>query len=122
MGVEIVVPSVLFITIGVVLGLFFMFRHRSRAELHQTVRNALERGQELTPELIERLGQPRQTRHADLRKALIWLALGLAFIVFGVVLDEREAVRPLIGTGAFPILIGIAYLIMWRFGEKETSS
>jgi preprotein translocase subunit YajC len=122
MGVEIVVPSVLFITIGVVLGLFFMFRYRSRAELHKTVRNALERGQELTPELIERLGQPRQPANADLRKALIWLAVGLAFVIFGVVLDEREAVRPLIGTGAFPILVGIAYLIMWRFSEKQTSS
>lgn len=122
MGVEIVVPSVMFITIGVVLGLFFMFRHRSRAELHQTVRNALERGQELTPELIERLGQPRQSAHADLRKGLIWLAIGLGCILFGVLIDEEDAVRPLLGIGAFPLLIGVAYFIMSRFGEKPASN
>ncbi|HEX7062060.1 MAG TPA: DUF6249 domain-containing protein [Woeseiaceae bacterium] len=108
------------IVTGVVLGLFFLFQYRTRAELHKTVRNALERGQELTPELIERLGRSKQSRIADLRKALIWGAIGLGFGTFGLVLGENDAVRPMLAVGSFPFLIGIAYLVMWLFGEPET--
>lgn len=119
---EIIVPSVMFISVAVVVGIFFMYRHRTRTELQRTVRAALEKGQELTPEIIDRLGQPRQSHHADLRRALIWLAVGLGFVAFGLVLDEEDAVRPLIAVGSFPLLIGIAYLIMSRFSEKDVSS
>lgn len=119
MGVEIIVPSVLFIVTGAVIGLGFLFWYRTRAELHKTVRNALERGQELTPELIERLGTPRHSRGADLRKALIWLAVGLGFGAFGVILGEDDAVRPMLAIGSFPFLIGIAYLVIWWFGEPD---
>jgi hypothetical protein len=119
---ELLIPIVLFISMAVVIGLYFMFRHRTRAELQLTVRTALEKGQELTPEIIERLGEPRRPPHTDLRRALVWLAIGVGFVAFAVLLGEEDAVRPLIAIGAFPLAIGIAYLIMSRFGEKETST
>ncbi|HZD54551.1 MAG TPA: DUF6249 domain-containing protein [Woeseiaceae bacterium] len=123
---DVVVPSVMFVSVfgslAVILGLYFMFWHRTRAELQKTVRAALEKGQELSPELIERLVSPRRPPHADLRRALIWLAAGVGCVVFAFFVDEQEAVRPIIGLGAFPLLIGIAYLIMSRFSEKDASS
>lgn len=119
---ELLIPIVLFISMAVVLGLFLMFRYRTRAELQKTVRQALDKGQELTPEIIDRLGQPQQARYSDLRRALIWLAIGIGFAAFGLILDEDEAVRPLIAVGAFPLAIGIAYLIMSRVSEKDTST
>jgi hypothetical protein len=119
---EELIPIVMFISLAVVLGLFLMFRHRSRAELQQTVRTALDRGQELTPEIIDRLGQPKQPPYSDLRRALIWIAVGIGFAAFGFILDEEEAVRPLIAIGAFPLAIGLAYLIISRFSEKDASN
>lgn len=119
---EMLIPIVLFIATAVVIGLAMMFRHRTRLELQKTVRAALDKGQELTPELVERLGQPKVPPRQDLRRALIWLAVGLGFAAFGVLLGEEDAVRPLIAIGAFPLLIGIAYLIMSRFSEKDISS
>ena len=119
---ELLIPIVMFISMAVVLGLFLMYRHRSRAELQQTVRMALDKGQELTPDIIDRLGQPKQAPYSDLRRAVIWLAIGIGFALFGLILDEDEAVRPLIAIGAFPIAIGIAYLIMSRVSEKDAST
>lgn len=119
---EMFIPIVLFIATAVVIGLYLMFRHRTRVELQKTVRAALDKGQELTPEIIERLGQPKPRPYSDLRRALVWLAIGLGFAAFGLLLDEEEAVRPLIAIGSFPLLIGIAYLIMSRFSEKDASS
>lgn len=122
MAEDIVVPVALFISIAVIFGLAYMYRYRTRTELQRTVRAALDKGQELTPELIERLGQPRQTPYTDLRRALIWIAVGLGFMVSAFVFDHGIVDRSLIGVGAFPLLIGLAYLVMSRFSEKDASS
>jgi Domain of unknown function (DUF6249) len=119
---EMYIPIVLFICLAVIFGLFLMFRYRTRADMQKTVRSALDKGQELTPELVERLGQPKPMPHADLRRALIWIAVGVGFALFGFILDEDDAVRPLIAIGTFPVVIGIAYLILSRFSEKDTST
>ncbi len=116
---ELLVPIVMFISLAVVLGLFLMFRYRTRTELQKTVRLALDKGQELTPEIIDRLGQPRDKPYTDLRRALIWVAVGIAVAVFGLILDEDDAVRPLIAIASFPLAIGIAYLIMHWVSGKE---
>lgn len=118
---EYYVPIVMFICFAVVFGLYLMFRYRTRAEMQKTIRTALDKGQELTPAIIERLGQPKPLPHADLRRALIWIAVGVGFALFGLILDEDDAVRPMIAIGTFPVIIGIAYLIMSRFSEKDTS-
>ncbi len=37
----------------------------------------------------------------------------------GITIDQAEAMGPLLGTAAFPALVGVAYLIMWRFGARK---
>lgn len=118
---ELLIPITFLIMTGVVLIVYFVLKSRSRLEIHRTVRSALDKGQELTPELIESFGQPRKDPQSDLRKALIWLALGIACAAFGLLLGEEDAVRPFLAIGAFPLLIGIAYLVIWRFGETQAS-
>jgi hypothetical protein len=119
---ELLIPIVSVIATAVVLCVWLVLRYRHRVELQRTVRGALEKGQALTPELIESLGHPRHTRESDLRKALIWLALGIACGAFGLLVGEPDAVRPFLAIGAFPFLIGIAYLVIWRFGETPAST
>ena len=120
--IPIIVPSVMFIALAVVLGLLLYFRHKNRAELQATVRQAIEQGQQLSPELLERLGQPTQSEHADLRKGAIAIAIALAFaaLAFGVSQEDAEALGPMLGIAAFPFLIGLAYVGFWRFaGNKK---
>lgn len=117
MDYTIFIPISLFVCLAVVLIFWAWYRHRTQAGLQETIRTALDKGFELTPEMIESLGQPKPRPHSDLRRSLVALAIGVGFIAFGFILDEEEAVRPLVAVGAFPILIGFAYLIMWRFEE-----
>ena len=116
---ELWIPIVMFVSIAVVFSLWFYFRYKARVETQQTFRLALERGSELTPEFIRQLGEPEPSKDRDLRRGLIWLAIGLAFAILGVAIDEPDAVGPLLGTAAFPALVGLAYLIMWRFGARK---
>jgi len=114
------VPIVMFIAIAVVVSVWLHFRHRTRAELQKTVQLAIEKGQELSPELLDRLGQPRTSGHVDLRRGVIFLGIGVAFVIFAFLLNQDDAFRPLLGVAAFPSLLGVAYLTLWRFaGNKE---
>lgn len=117
MEYEIFIPITLFVSLAVVLIFVAWYRHRTQAGLQETIRTALDKGIELTPEVIESLGQPKARPYSDLRRALISLAIGVGFVAFGFILDEEDAVRPLMAIGAFPILVGVAYLVIWRLDE-----
>jgi len=116
--VAVFVPIVSMIVIGLVLIAYFYFRYRGRQQLQETVRQAIDKGSELSPELIERLAGPKESPDQDLRKAGIWLAVGIGFVLFGITLGEEDAVRPLVAVGTFPTLIGVAYLVMWKFTSR----
>ena len=53
------IPITLFVCVALMVLGFFYFQYRARFEYQHTVRLAMERGQQLTPELLERLGHGR---------------------------------------------------------------
>ncbi|MDX2413240.1 MAG: DUF6249 domain-containing protein [Woeseiaceae bacterium] len=115
------VPIVMFVGLAVVIGLFFWFKYRSRSDTQATIRSAIEKGQELTPEIIDRLGNPPAPKDRDLRLALIWLALAAGLILSGFFAPDPSgmAFQGSMAGAAFPFCIGVAYLIMWRFTDNE---
>lgn len=116
---EYMIPVSAVVSVAIVLSLVFYFRYKTRNSTQQTIRTALDKGQALTPEIIESLGQPKRPPNADLRLGLIWLAVGLACGAFGFILGEEDAVRPFLAIGAFPFIIGLAYLVIHRFSGTE---
>ena len=121
MNAEAIVPSIMFLVLGTVLVLFFWFRYRMRGEMQKTIRSAIDKGQELTPEIIERLGQPKPRKDRDLRWAILTVALAVALVVFGSLIpeDSDEAQQVFMGLAAFPFFIGIAFAIMHRFTGRD---
>ena len=118
--VEEFIPIVMFAGLTIVLCLFFWFRYRMRNDMQQTIRTAIDKGQELTPDLIDRLGNPRAPKDKDLRLALIWLALAVGLALCGLAVPDPSghALQGTLAGAAFPFAIGAAYLIMWRFTER----
>jgi hypothetical protein len=116
------VPIVLFLTIGGVFALAFYLKYRTRHDVQNTVRAAIERGESLSPELVETLAVSISSPFADLRKGVISLALGAAGMSFAVLLGEEDAVGPIMALSTFPILVGIAYLGLWFFTGRNRAS
>ncbi len=117
---EMLIPIVLFIVIGIVMVLFFYFRHRTRGEIQLTVRAAMEHGQQLTPEVLESLTDSLNSRNGDLRRGVISIAIGGAFFAFATLLGQEDAIGPLMAISAFPFLVGVAYLGLWFFLKRKT--
>jgi hypothetical protein len=112
------VPIVSMLVIGLVLVAFFYYRHKGRSELQVTIQQAIEKGNELTPELIDRLAGPKAGPELDFRRGIVWIAVGLGFVLFGILIGDEDAVRALAAVGMFPLLIGAAYMIMWKTGRR----
>lgn len=113
------VPISLFVSMAVVAGLVVYFRFRGRREVQQTLRSAIEKGQELTPEVLDKIGEPPRPANADMRRGVIAMAIGAGCAAFGILVGEPDAVQPLLAIGAFPFLVGLAYLGLWFFRGKE---
>ena len=103
----------------ILLAVFFWFRFKSRQAMQDTIRHAMDKGQELSPELIDRLGHPKAPKDKDLRLGVIWLAVAIGFAMLSFGIPEEEATGPILGVAAFPGAIGIAYLILHKFARKD---
>lgn len=118
---EALIPVTMFLVLGTVFALFFWFRYRMRNDMQQTIRTAIEKGQELSPEIIDRLGSRKPHPDADLRKALIWVAAAAGVGAFGIAMGvyEDEVRNIMLGIAAFPFFIGLAHAVLWRFGSRD---
>ena len=113
---EVWIPIVMFISIAVVVALAMYFGFRTKHEMQATARAALDKGHELSPEFIAKLGDALPSPKSDLRRGILAMSLGVALVAFGFLLGEEDAQGPLMAVAAFPFIIGVAYLGLHKFG------
>ena len=116
---EEMIPIVMFIGVTIVFCALFWFRYKARSEMQSTFRAALDKGQELSPEIIDRLGHPKAPKDKDMRYGIIWLSLAAALVLIGFAVPEPEALRGTLAGAAFPFCIGVAYLILHKFTDHD---
>ena len=120
MSEDIIVPVALFGSIIGIVWLVSHFNFKKRKTLHETVRHAVDAGQILDRETMEKLALITDPVRADLRRGVLFLAFGIAFGFLGwmVGMEEGEAIKPMIGVASFPVFLGLAYLGLWAFGRR----
>jgi len=121
---DILVPIVLFSVVPVCIWLVSYFNFRKRLTAHETVRHAIDSGQTISPELIEKMSLLVDPIRADLRRGVLFIAFGAAFAVLGTMIgfEDGEAIMPMFGVAAFPVFLGLAYLGLWAFGHGRKSA
>ena len=122
--VEVLIPVILFISTAIVLALYIYYRYRARSDRQETIRLALEKGTELSPDFLARLGEAEPSKDKDLRRGLIWMALAATLSLCGLALARHdiEVLYGCLAGAAFPFAIGAAYLLMWWYGSKQTAN
>ena len=116
---EIFVPIFLFAAIVAIVWLYSHYNFKKRSTAHETLRLAVEKGLQVSPELVERMSAMSDPVKSDLRRGVLLIAFGIAFIVLGMIMphDEPEAVRGIVAISSFPVILGLAYLGLWRFSH-----
>lgn len=106
-------------------------KSREKRDIQTTVRHAIDKGQALPPELIDAMTRdvasklPSRTR--DLRRGVIWVAVGVGIAAFGVLSDMgwdhgndwQEIGNGLLGIAAIPTTIGLAFIILSFFNPNK---
>ena len=114
-------------------------RERDRARMYETLRVAYEKGQPVPPEVVEAMINPAKgapaeplaidtPAHRDLRRGVIWLAIGLGFVAVGAAFyaglyyvgGAQETFASFAAIGAIPACIGLAFLGLWYFGSRKS--
>jgi len=110
-------------------------KSKERREMQATVRAAIDKGQPLPPEVIEALGKeatkntPSRTR--DIRRGIIWLAVGIGIAAFSLINELRgfgdgweggggpNFDSGLLGVAAIPVTIGLAFIVLSFFNKNK---
>lgn len=119
-GFDALVSVSLFVAIAAVLCLRYYLGYRAKQDVQATVRAALDRGVPITGELLDRIVATPAPKRSDLRRGVIWIALGAGLAVFGLVVDPGgDTWQPMLAIGSVPLLLGAAYLALWRLGDGK---
>ncbi len=131
------VSSILFfVVVAAVILVPPYLKYLDRQRMHETLRIAFEKGQPVPPDLITAMQSniaPRRpsTPESDLRRAVIFIAIGLGLcglgygLWYGLMSVDETAARitggSVAGFGAIPGLVGVAHLLLWasRLGANK---
>ena len=116
--IVILVPIAFIIATAFIIWVWGFFHYRTRQSVQQTLRTAIEHGQQLTPELLERLALSAQTKDGDLRRGVLSIGIAVAICGIAFLLGQADAVRPLLAIAVLPLLIGLAYLGLWKLAPR----
>ena len=118
---DILVPIVFFGAIVAVVWLVSYFNQRKRQITQETLRIAIQNGQSLSADTIERLSQTQDPKQSDMRRFVIIgsITLGLCAIAFVAPIEDEQGVRGVLAAAVIPGALALAYLGLWRFGHER---
>jgi len=102
------------ITIALVAGVVLIINQLSRivraSIAHKSVREAISRDSNVTPELLEKIDEQRPQSGGDDRNGLVLVALGAAIFCYGLIQGDADDIRNLAGIALFPLFVGASLL------------
>ena len=140
------VPLVFFCFLAAIIIVPQVLKSRDRQRMYETMRAAYERGQPVPPEFVQAMGRPgvereieaaavysRPPSERDLRRGVVWTAVGVGLILIGVISaaadwgvswsDGRtDALATCAALGAIPLCVGLAFLALWFFGSRRSAA
>ena len=105
-------------------------KSREKRDIQQTVRHAIDKGQQLPADLIDAMtkdvASKLPSRSRDLRRGVIWLAAGIGVAAFSYISgmswddhDVQGATTAMMGLAAIPVTIGIAFIVLSFFNPNK---
>jgi len=116
---DILVPLFVFSALAIIMVAAFFFSYRKRRIVYDAIKVAIEKTGTVDAALVEAIIRDKVGINADLRKGIILVATALAFVMLAFMIDEAEAIRPLMGVASFPGFIGLAYIAFHFFAPRE---
>ena len=120
MNTDILVPITFFVVVLLAIKLLLAYRTHRRRELHQTLRAALENGEDVPRSLLARLAVAVDPQRADLRKSLVLgvLTLVVAALSWFMPIEDNRIREGMLVAALLPATLALTYLAFWKFGYR----
>ena len=112
MGIFGVFIAPMLVVIGI-LWLAYRSKDKERQQKHETIRLMLEKGVEIPPDFS--FGEPASSPKSAMRRGTILISVGIGIMCFFISIGESAG----IGIGCIPLLIGLAYLLIWYIEKNQ---
>ena len=119
MAEEVLIPLTVFASLAIILVAAFHFSYKKRQAVHDTIRVSIEKTGAVDGHLVESILRDNVGANADLRKGIILISVGVAFVILGYAVGEPDAMGPMMGVASFPGLIGLSYVAFHFFAPRE---
>ena len=108
------IPIILFLCIFGIVAVVLYFNSRHEESRQATIRAAIERGQELTEDVVKSLTPVKTNSKWGLACGLPFVGLGIALLIFGMGIGEAEAAW----ASVFPLFFGLGFIVFWYLEQK----
>jgi hypothetical protein len=121
---EMLIPIAFFAMIAAIVIVPGWLKSQERAQMQDTLRSAIDKGQPMPPEVIDALTKNVKvapTAVSDLRTGVIWLGIGLGIAAFGYILSYEwdEGFTVMGGIGSIPAIIGLTFITLSFFNPNK---
>ena len=110
--IALLIPLAAILLPFLIVSIIFYFNHKGKKLANETIQKALDQGQELTPEIVDKLldkrKPPENQAQVDLRRGVILIGVGLGFVAFGF----TKGINDLIGIGLFLSVLGSTFIFL----------
>ena len=119
MGVEVLVPFIVFGSIVLIVAMPFYFKRRNRRVIYDAIKTSVEKTGEADPKLIAAITHDTVGPNADLRRGILLLSFATALLLIGVFAGGDVEGFPFWAISLIPGLIGAAYVGLHFFAPRE---
>ncbi|MCB1582785.1 MAG: DUF6249 domain-containing protein [Marinicella sp.] len=119
MQTEVVIMMVLMLSVASIILVFLMNRYKLKVKTHELLEKSIDKGIDVTPELLEKLNNEKSPRFKDLRRGIIMSMLGAAVFCFSYVIPEDDTAQVFRGLAILPFFIGLGFLLVWKINKYE---
>jgi hypothetical protein len=113
---DFMIPIALALCIVVILISHFYFSYKNKNDVQLTIRDALNKGSELSPEHIAQMSRVKSSKEVDLRRGIILLCLGFAIVLAGLIIGSGRNAAAL---AMFPMLLGCGFIMTWKLNKHD---
>lgn len=117
MNAEILIPLLLMVLVAGIIFTYMNNSHKIKLKTHEILEKSIDKGYEMTPEILKGLNQTKSPRMLDLRRGIIILGIALATFIFGWIVPNGEASTVFKAMSLFPGFIGAGFILVWKLNH-----
>lgn len=119
MEAEIVITFFIIGTLATIILVHMMNNHKTKIRTHELLEKSIDKGIDVTPELLDKLNNVKSPRFKDFRRGIIMCAIGAAVYAFSYIIPPDDAAKVFRGLSVFPFFTGVGFLLVWKVNKYE---